>query len=227
MIFVLAPSTIFNRWTLKARRLPRLMLAEAQRPLPRRLMLSSAFWRMAAESPMLRNAAVIAPIPAAVLVAPDLVTASLGLSPALLFLMLFAEGNLVPVRARKGEAEEAERVLDLLRTRGRAVLTRIAASRGVAKGKLTLVVEQSSLARLPPITLVSVHSASDNAVIDLSRDEQRMLREGLFAEGLDEAMLLRVNLVQKTPVREVSLEAGSISAHARLAGMARRVKEPA
>ena len=225
MIFVLAPSTIFNRWTLKARRLPRLMLAEAQRPLPRRLMLSSAFWRMAAESPVLRNAAVVAPIPAAVLMAPDLVTASLGLSPALMFLMLFAEGSLVPVRARDDEAERAERVLDLLRTRGRAVLTRIAASRGIAKGKLTLVVEQSSLARLPPITLVSVHS--DNAVIDLSRDEQRMLREGLFAEGLKESMLLRVNLVQKTPVREVSLEAGTISAHARLAGMARREQQPA
>lgn len=221
MIFVLAPSTILNRWTLKAPRLPKLMLAEAGRPWPRRLVLSSAFWRMTAESPILRNAAVVAPIPAAIMGAPDLVTASLALSPILLFLMLFAEGNVVPVRARAGEADNADRVLDLLRLRGRLALTRIAAGRGILQGRLTLVVEQSTLARLPPITLVSVKSAADNNVIDLTRDEQKVLRDGLFGEGLDEGALKRVNLLQKTPVREITLDVASISAHARLAGMAR------
>ncbi|MGP3697272.1 hypothetical protein [Rhodobacter sp. NSM] len=222
MIFVLAPSTIFNRRTLKVRRFPG-RLAEPQRPLPRRLMLSSAFWRMAVESSMLRNGAVVAPIPAAVVIAPDLVTASLALSPILLFLLLFAEGNLAPVKARNGDEDEVDRVLDLLRLRGKNVLTRIAAGRGIQAGRLTLVIEQSSLARLPPMTLVSVQSTADARVLDLTAEEQRMVRETLFAEGLNEAALLRVNLVQKKPMREVSLEVSSISAHARLAAMARAV----
>ncbi|WP_145106354.1 hypothetical protein [Cereibacter sediminicola] len=222
MIFVLAPSTTFNRKTLKARRFPG-RFAEPQRPLPRRLMLSTAFWRMAAESAMLRNGAVVAPIPAAVLVAPDLVTASLALSPILLFLLLFAEGHLVPVRPRSGDEDEVARVLDLLRLRGRSVLTRIAAERGILKGRLTLVIEQSSLARLPPITLVSIQNSADGRVLDLSDEEQRMVRETLFTDGLRESALLRVNLVEKKPMREVSLEAHSISAHARLAAMARTV----
>ncbi|MFQ6777058.1 hypothetical protein V6Z69_17800 [Cereibacter sphaeroides] len=170
---------------------------------------------------MLRNGAAVAPIPAAVLVAPDLVTASLALSPILLFLMLFAEGNLVPVRARSGDEDQVARVLDLLRLRGRTVLTKIAAGRGILAGRLTLVVEQSSLARLPPITLVSVQGGAEGRVLDLTAEEQHMIRETLFAEGLGEAALLRVNLVEKKPMREVSLEASSVSAHARLAAMAK------
>ncbi len=222
MILVLAPSTIFNRRTLQARRFPG-RFAAPQRPLPRRLLFSSAFWRMAAESAMLRNGAAVAPIPAAVLVAPDLVTASLALSPILLFLTLFAEGNLVPVRARSGDEDQVARVLDLLRLRGRTVLTKIAAGRGILAGRLTLVVEQSSLARLPPITRISVLGGAEGRVLDLTAEEQHMIRETLFAEGLGEAALLRVNLVEKKPMREVSLEASSVSAHARLAAMAKAI----
>ena len=224
MIFILAPSTMINRWALKARRLPGLMLTDV-RPWPRWLVLSPTFWRMAIEPHMVRNGAAVLPVPAAILFAPDLVQASLALSPVLLALVLFAEGDLLPVRAKAGESDNAQRLLDLLNQRGRQVLTRIAAERGIARGKLRLVLEQSALARLPAITLVSIQSEADGGVLDLTRAEQRMVRERLFAPGLTEAELKRVNIVERKLVREIVIEAQSVSAHARLAAAARRAEE--
>lgn len=189
--------------------------------LPRKLMLSRTFWRMLLDSSLVRHTLVLSPIPAAMMVSPELVVTSLAVAPALLFGALFAEGNLLPVRRKPSDDENSDRALDLLSQRGRSILTRIAAERGLVQGRLVLVVEQSDIARLKPLTFVSVQDVETRAVLDLSPAERQMVRDGLFDHGFNERALLRVNLVQKKPLRSVALEASSISAHARLAGMAR------
>lgn len=220
MIFVMTHSNILNLWALKTKRVPKLMLKGPERPWPKQLVGSLTFWRILLESPVLRNGGALLPLGVAKLFLPHLVTPALALSATLIFLLLAVEGNLLPIRARDGEEREIERVLDLLRQRGRAVLTRIAAARGVEAGTLVLVVEQSSFAYLPRLTILSVQSLDDKTVLKLEPEEQRALGETLFAEGLTEQALLRVNLVRGRFLREVSLDAATISAHARLAGLA-------
>jgi hypothetical protein len=58
--------------------------------------------------------------------------------------------------------------------RGAAVLSRIAAGRGMTQGELHLAVEQSELARVAPLTVVSVQLAGPPAeVLDLTDAEVR------------------------------------------------------
>jgi hypothetical protein len=116
---------------------------------------------------------------------------------------------------------EAARALDTFRVRGSSVLSRIAAGRGMTRGELHLAVEQSELARVVPLTVVSVQLAGPPArVLDLTDAEVRMIEEELFAEGLDERLLQRVNLAQNTFLRSVAFDASTVSAHARLEALA-------
>jgi hypothetical protein len=89
---------------------------------------------------------------------------------------------------------------------------------GIAEGELMLVAEQSELARVPPLTLVSVQSAvPEPHVMDLDAEERAILEETLFDAELTERMLHDVNMREGQPIREVRIEARSVSAHARLA----------
>jgi hypothetical protein len=47
-----------------------------------------------------------------------------------------------------------------------------------------------------------------------------MIEEELFADGLDERLLQRVNLAQNTFLRSVAFDASAVSAHARLEALA-------
>ena len=88
-------------------------------------------------------------------------------------------------------------------------------------GELHLAVEQSELARVVPLTVISVQLAGPPAeVLDLTDAEVRMIEKELFAPGLDERLLHRVNLARNTFFRSVSFDAAAVSAHARLEALA-------
>jgi hypothetical protein len=175
-----------------------------------------------------RYVVALLPFPVAMLIWPDL---ALPISQAPLLMIgfvLFIETSVLSIgspdrrRARATEAEAA-RALDLLRVRGREVLTRIAAGRGLTDGTLTLVVEQSAMARLRPLTLVRVRTDGETPEpLDLSPDEIALLRDGLFDEALPETLLHRVNQAENEFLRTVTLDVRGVSAHARLAAMAAR-----
>lgn len=120
-------------------------------------------------------------------------------------------------RARLIEGAEAERGLDLLRVQSSAALTQIAAGREMKRGTLHLVVEQSELWRLPPLTFVSVQSEAGPEVLKLSTTEQTILRKTLFQHPLTERHLQRINQSQGSFLRDITFDARGVSAHARLA----------
>jgi hypothetical protein len=117
------------------------------------------------------------------------------------------------------EPGEAERGLDLLRDRATRILTKIAAGRGLVSGRLHLVVEQSDLARISPLTLVSVQSEDGPEVLRLTHEEEALIRDTLFQPPLTERALHRIALAEDEQLRDVALDPRSISAHARLAAM--------
>lgn len=120
-------------------------------------------------------------------------------------------------RARLIEGAQAERGLDLLRVQGRNALSKIAAARGMKHGALHVVVEQSDLWRLPPLTYVSVQSQDGPEVLQLSTAERKILTQTLFQDPLDEKLLQRINQSQGVFLRDITFDARGVSAHARLA----------
>ncbi|MEM8824441.1 MAG: hypothetical protein AAGF30_12585, partial [Pseudomonadota bacterium] len=78
------------------------------------------------------------------------------------------------------------------------------------------VIEQSPLARIAPLTYVSVQSEEGPEVVSLTSDEVAIIRDGMFQAPLDERLLHRINAAENTFIREITLDARSVSAHARL-----------
>ena len=122
-----------------------------------------------------------------------------------------------PARRARMDRDAAARTVDLLMVQGRAALTRIAAGRGMKAGALTLVVEQSPLRLLPPLTYVSVQAEEPVRVVELDAGERAVLEAELFRGPLTERALLQANTAENVFLREVALDARGVSAHARLA----------
>ncbi len=224
-MFIVTPSSVSNPAALGRGRVDRPLLGRGMPALPRGLFAARSFWRIMLELPMVRYSIVLLPFPVAMLIWPELALPISG-APLLMFLLiLYVEGNVLSVpTAQKRRAlidrAEAERGLDLFAARGRATLTRIAAGRGMAEGVLVLVVEQSAMARFPPLTYVALRDGAEGRTLDLTEAERAMVAD-LFASDLDEALLHRINLSENVFLRSVTLDAASLSAHARLAAMAR------
>ncbi len=120
-------------------------------------------------------------------------------------------------RVRLADDTAHAETLDRLRFRGQGVLRRIAARHDLADGALTLVVEQSDLARVRPLTFVSVQRAHPGPeVMTLDPEDRQLLQEGLFDGIEDERALHLANLAEDQFLRAVTVEARSVSAHARL-----------
>lgn len=146
----------------------------------------------------------------------------LSQAPILMLLIIWwVEMRLLRVppakRARLIDAADAERGLDVLRVQSRAVLTQIATGRGLRAGQLHLVIEQSELGTFTPLTYVSVQSDIGPEVVALNAAERDIIAAGLFQPPLDETLLHRINQSQNIFLRDVTLDARGISAHARLA----------
>lgn len=120
-------------------------------------------------------------------------------------------------RARAVDADEAARRLDTLAFRARASLRRIAARHELTEGQLQLVIEQSELTRIAPLTLVSVQADLPKPHILALDAEDRAALADLFDATLSERDLLAVNHRDALYVRTITQEARAVSAHARLA----------
>ncbi len=232
MIFVVTPQTVSNKLALRGGEPPRKILTGLRSVFPTGLIFDPIWWRLALEYPLLRYTFALSPFPAAILIWPDLALPISG-APLLMFLFIhYVEGNLLsisdPDRRRKLLPEdEVARRNDLFQTRARALLTRIAAGRNMAEGEITLVVEQSAMAPVPPLTVISVQAQVEGApVLDLSAEELAMVRGDLFDEfhgsgKLTERCFHRLSLRENRFLHAVTLDARSISAHARMAALAR------
>lgn len=221
-MFIVTHDTLRNRSALDLREIPRIFLGRVM-VWPR----AEGDWRLKLrlifEIEGLRYFAEVAPFGLLALLWRD---AAIGVAqaPALMVLVVFAvEMRLLRptdrARARLMEQAERDRLGDLLAVRGRAILTRIAAGRRMAEGTLHLVIEQSELARVSPLTLVSVQWSEGPEVLDLTPAERTLIRETLFAGSLTERDLHRLSLAQGKSLRSVELETRSIPAHARMAAL--------
>lgn len=220
-MLIVSPTTVLNPSVLEVRDLPRRILG--------RVTVWPAgggigLWlRVMFEVELFRYLGALLPFILAALIWQDQALA-IAQAPLLMFMVVYlAETRFLrpSVAAREGlvTEDEAARALDLLAVRGRAILTRIAAGRGMTRGGLRLVVEQSDLARVAPLTWVSVQVEQGPEVMRLSPEDQRLIRDTLFQPPLSEVALHRVNLREDEFLREVRLDARDISAHARLAAM--------
>lgn len=226
MLMIASRATVLNRAWLETRRVPKRLLDLGVVLYPRRGIGGALFWRAVFEKALPRYLVALAPFPLILLVRPDL---ALGMSQAplpMFAVVLFVETYVLAIPNREARRRliapaEAARALDRLGVRAREVLARIAARRGLAEGTLHLVVEQSGLARVPPLTVVSVQAEGpEPGFLDLDAAERAMLEGELFAEGLSERLLHRVNLAENVQFRSFAFDARGVSAHARLAAMA-------
>lgn len=139
----------------------------------------------------------------------------------MIFMIWFVEMRILRVsKARRPkliEGAQAERMLDLLRVQSRTALAQIAAAREMKRGELHLVIEQSELWRLSPLTYVTVQSENGPEVVRLSQAEQDILQQTLFQPPLTEKALQRVNQSQGVFLRDVTFDTRGVSAHTRLA----------
>jgi hypothetical protein len=219
-MLVVTEDTIANRGVLETRSLPkrffgRVTLFPRKAPLGLRL-------RLLLEIQVLRYFGALAPF---VLIPLIWRNTALPISQAPLVMLIAIAAVELRVlrlskraRARAVPQDEAARRLDMLAFRARACLRRIAARQGIAEGELRLVIEQSELARVPALTLVSVQTETpEPRLLSLSDADVAILQDGLFDEVFTEAHLLAVNHREDRYLRDIAQEARAVSAHARLA----------
>jgi len=225
MLLVLTPSEVAFPSDLKIRSVPKRHLSLGRCVYPRSV-FSGLFWRTVFEKPLTRYTLALAIFPIALIFKPEWALA-ISLAPVPMFaIVLFLETYFLSVsspEARRGliDPAAAQRGLDLLKVRAEQILTKIATRRNLTEGTLHLVVEQSGLLRIPPLTYVSVQiDRPDPAILHLTEDEQRLIGEALFDEAFDERTLRLINVAQNHDLHVVALDPRSISAHARLAALA-------
>ena len=219
-MFVLTQDTLLNPAILETRSLPRRFLGRVM-PFPRRGASRGFVARLIFEMQLLRYFVSLVPFVIAMLIWPRF-AAPLAQAPlAMVVMIAFVEVKLLRYSERKRAGlmsdAEADRVLDLLRFRARDILARLAARRDLAQGSLHLVIEQSDMARVPPLTLVSVQGAQPTPHVLALDAGDRALLGALFDADLSERDLLRVNQRSQTFLRDIAFEARGVTAHARLA----------
>ena len=218
MLIVLTHDAIRNPDVLEVRQLPRKVFG---RVFVRPKGAGPVLWlRLLAEVQLLRYLLILVPLGLVAIIWRE---TALPLSQApilMVILIVWIEMRVLRPspkrRVRMIDAVDADRGLDVLKVRGRSILSRIAAGRDLRAGTLRLVVEQSDLGLLPPLTFVSVQSEHGPSVLDLTPEERAILRTDLFGPALTERDLHRINLSLDQTLREVAFDARGVSAHARL-----------
>lgn len=186
-----------------------------------------AWARLIAEVQLLRYVAPLLPFVGIALVFRELALPFTQAPLLMLIAIIVVEMRVLRLsktaRMRLVSEEEAARRLDALTFRARACLRRIAARHALADGELRLVIEQSELARIPPLTLVSVQVDKPRPrVLALDEGDRAVLQTGLFDTELTERDLLAVNHREDRYLRDIAQEARAVSAHARLAALLER-----
>ena len=222
MIHVVTQETVLSRAALSLSSVPRPLLWRGMAVAPRRGLFTRLFWRVMFEQSLPRYLIALVPFPIAMALRPDLAL-PIAQAPLFMFALVYlVENNVLSVPTKEQRAalideDDAARGLDRLRERSRRLLTRIAAARGEECDRLHLVVEQSPLARIAPLTLVSVQVEGDRpSFLNLDAAEQQMLHDEMFDDELPERLLHTINLSQNSFLRSTALEPRQISAHARM-----------
>ncbi len=224
-MFILTPETIWNPHVLEMRQVPRRVFGRVM-IFPKRGARVGLWLRLIFEMEVLRYLLALVPFLVLAVMYPRYAGAIAQAPLPMLVVIYFFEAKVLRLsrdgaKALASEAE-MERGLDLLRVRAVAVLSKIAAGRGLVEGRLHLVVEQSEIWRMPPLTLVSVQAEagpkSGPEVLRLSVEEMALLA-GLFDEAFGERDLLRINLASRECLRDVGFDVRGVSAHARLAAL--------
>lgn len=217
----MSPETVWNPSALEFPTAPRKIL-ERISILPRREFSWSLLARVIFENQFLRYMTALLPFIIAMLIWRDMAL-PISQAPLPMFIAIgIVEMRVLRVPRAKRDAvtteAEAARALDTLAFRGRGILAKIAAGRGLQTGALYLVVEQSELAKVPPLTVVSVQLDSGKSrLLPLTSAERDMIRQDLFDADFTERALHLANLRENEQMRSVAFEARGVSAHARLA----------
>lgn len=214
---------MLNRAALETRQIPKRMLGRIA-VLPRAGASGKLWLRLLFEMQLLRFLIPLIPFVLAMLIWPHL---ALPISQAPVPMMLvigFVEMRVLAMsleaRRKLASEDEIARTLDALRFNARRTLTQIAAQNDLQTGELMLVVEQSELARVPPLTLVSVQRDQPGPeVIDLSAEDRAVLTGGLFDDSFTERDLHRATLAKGENLHTITLDVSTISAHARMAAL--------
>lgn len=219
-MLIVTHDTITNPSILKVRQLPRKFFGRVT-VWPRNKRAAGGILRLLVEFQAVRYLLSLSPL---IVIGALWNVAALPIAQApilMIAIIWWVEMRLLRVPAkRRGrliDAAEAARGLDLLKVQSRDVLTRIAAARGMKAGHLHLVVEQSELWHLRPLTYVTVQSQDGPEVLHLNADERAIITDRLFQPPLTEALLQRINQSENTFLRDTTFDAKGVSAHARLA----------
>ena len=219
-MLIVTPETVANRGALDAASLPKKFFGRVV-VLPRRA--GVGLWlRLIVEMQLLRYLVALLPFVAVAFANRDL-AGPISQAPLMMLLVIAAVEMRVLRHTKSGRAalmapDDAARVLDALSFRARGALRKIAARRGIATGELRMVVEQSELARIAPLTFVSVQSADPKPhIVPLDAGDRAVIAGTLFDADLTERDLMRANQHQEVFIRDVAQEARGVSAHARLA----------
>ena len=218
-MLIVTEATIANRGILQTTSLPKRFLGRVQ-IIPRgggfRIWL-----RLLTEMELLRFLVALLPFVLVPVFSPDMAMPVMQAPLIMVVVVAWVEMRVLrPTKAARAiavDADEAARRLDTLAFRARASLRRIAARHEVTEGQLQLVIEQSELTRIPPLTLVSVQANLPKPHILALDSEDRKTLSGLFDAVLSERDLLAVNHRDGVYVRAIAQEARAVSAHARLA----------
>ncbi|SHH33088.1 hypothetical protein SAMN05444003_2838 [Cognatiyoonia sediminum] len=228
-VLILSPETVWNQGILKFSTAPRKILQRGM-VFPRKEASARLRFRIILESQFVRYFLTLVPFIAAGITWPELAL-PLGSAPVLMLIAVgFVELRILRLPAAKrkdvvGEAESAH-ALDTLNFRGRKILSSLAAKRGIQTGNLFLVVEQSDLVRLNPLTFVSLQKDEGKSrLVALNKEEREMIRTGLFDPDFTEQDLALANQREATFLRSVNFEARGVSAHARLAAFLDNAKD--
>ena len=219
-MFIVTPKTISNRAALEFRQIPRRFLGRSF-IWPRQPGHGWLKLRIIFEIELLRYLVALAPFAIMALVWRESALA-IAQAPALMVLVIYGvEMRFLRLSRAKRDAlldpAQKDRLADLLAERGRRLLARIGAGRRLTQGTLHLVIEQSELARVSPLTFVSVQSDDGPAILDLTEAEAALIRQELFAEPLTERAMHHLTLARKDTVSTISLEMRAIPAHTRMA----------
>lgn len=230
-VFVLTPDTVWNPGPLRIRSVPR-KLVDRIAIFPRREAGMGTVIRMIFDNQILRFTAALSPFLIAMLIWRDLALPIAQAPVAMLIVVGFVELRVlrIPLDRRKEVCTEAEaaRAFDALAFRARKILADIAARRGVTAGELHLVVDQSDLVRVAPLTIVSVQTELEGqGVVALDEEERAMIRDGLFDDDFTERKLHLANTREGKFMRSVAFDTRGVTAHARLAAILDKPRQEA
>jgi hypothetical protein len=222
-MFIVCPSTIWNASALETQNAPKRMLGRITL-LPRRGIGLRTLARLVFEIQILRYLVPLIPFVVAMLIWPHLALPISQAPVPMLIVIAVVETKVLSISpsARDTLISDAdmERGLDAFRFNATKILTRIAVNHDLTEGEIMLVVEQSEIARVPPLTLVSVQKAAPKAaVLDLSPEERHMIQDTLFDDPHTARQMHLIALRQNENLRSVTLDVHSVSAHARMAAL--------